>query len=366
MLGSSLNDRYLIEKEIGRGGMGIVYLARDRQLLSKPVVVKVLQETSSQSSWLKKRFRQEIEALARIDHPGVVGILDAGEIAPGRPYLVMQYVDGRVLRSIMSPRGLSPDRVARIIRQASHALTAAHDKGVFHRDLKPENIMLQSLSENEEFVKIIDFGIATVKSSDPDATQSDTSFAGSLSYMAPEQINGKPIAASDTYALGVIAYEMLTGKRPYEAGNPVRLYALQRYGSPVKPRELVPGLPEGVETAILKALSFNVNDRHARARDFGEDLSQAITAAGGQPRLGARGCGSPTWATLSPKCATVIVSWRNSPISSYPISSSIPACPRSACFEGRSGSAMTAWWSGSPGLRSGLPRRRCAADTGAS
>jgi serine/threonine protein kinase len=281
MIGSILNDRYLIEKEIGRGGIGIVYLARDQQLLSKPVVVKVLQEASSRSPWLKKKFRQEIEALARIDHPGVVGILDAGEISAGRPYLVMQYVDGQALRSIISTQGVTLDRVARIIRQASHALSAAHDKGVYHRDLKPENIMVQSLGENEEFVKIIDFGIATVKAPDLDSTQSSTSIAGSLVYMAPEQLKGNPVAASDTYALGVIAYEMLTGRRPFESGNAVRLYEMQRSSVPIRPKEFVPHLPAHAEEAILRALSFEANDRHARARDFGEELAQALSDFGG-------------------------------------------------------------------------------------
>lgn len=291
MIGTILSDRYLIEKEIGRGGIGIVYLAQDKQLLSKPVVVKVLQEDSSQSPWLKRRFRQEIQALARIDHPGVVGILDAGEISSGRPYLVMQYVDGQVLRSIMSTRGMSFERAARIIRQASHALSAAHDKGVCHRDLKPENIMVQSLGENEEFVKIIDFGIATVKDSDLEATQSSASVAGSLGYMAPEQLRGNPVAASDTYALGVIAYEMLTGRRPFESGSPVRLYEMQRSGVQVRPRELLPRLPANAEKAILKALAFEVNDRHFRARDFGEELAQALSAVDDlsqHPRLRSR------------------------------------------------------------------------------
>ena len=228
MIGTILNNRYLIEKEIGRGGMGVVYLARDRQLLSKPVVVKVLREESRQKAWIKKKFRQEIEALARIDHPGVVGILDAGEIAPGQPYLVMQYVDGQVLRSIMSPRGMSFERVARIIRQAAHALEAAHDKGICHRDLKPANIMVQSLAENEEFVKIIDFGIATIKDPYGEITQSNTSVAGSLAYMAPEQLRGNAVPASDIYALGVIAYEMLTGRMPFEHGSPIQLYEMQR------------------------------------------------------------------------------------------------------------------------------------------
>ena len=276
-----LKDRYLIEQELGRGGISIVYLARDQQLLSRPVVVKVLLagvEESEQYIWLKKKFQQEIEALTRLNHPGIVGVFDAGEMPDGKPYLVMQFIEGRNLRSALQPQGLPLARVARLMRQIGQALSAAHERGVYHRDLKPENIMLQPLSEGEELVKLIDFGIARVKDSHVAASSEVTRIAGTPAYMAPEQLTGKASAASDIYALGVIAYEMVTGQRPFNEQSAALLYQVQQAGVKIKPRDLRPDLPEAAQRAILKALSFNPVDRHRRARELGDELAQALTA----------------------------------------------------------------------------------------
>lgn len=278
--GMLVAGRYLLERELGRGGIGVVYLARDQHLLNKPVVVKILLDLvlgAEADEWVKRKFRQEVEALARIDHPGVVGVLQAGELPDGKPYLIIQYVEGSTLRSAMTAEGMELGRVARIVRQIGHALTGAHDRGIYHRDLKPENVMLQSLGEGEEHVKLIDFGIATVK--DPQAAAdaaATTMFSGTPGYMAPEQLLGKPTAASDVYALGVIAHEMLTGRRPFRPDSPYHLMELQREGVKVKPRELRPDLPERAQELILKALSFDQAERPARARTFGDELSRAL------------------------------------------------------------------------------------------
>jgi serine/threonine protein kinase len=275
-----LNARYLIEREVGRGGIGVVYLARDNQLLSKPVVIKVLlvePGDSEEQLWLKKKFRLEIEALARIDHPGVVGALDVGQMPDGKPYLVMQFVEGTSLRLAMKPEGMAFDRVAGIVRQIGQALSAAHEKGVYHRDLKPENVMLQTLSEGEEYAKLIDFGIATVKDSQIATTRQTTVVAGTLSYMAPEQLMGRPLPASDIYALGTIAYEMLTGRRPFYPESPYQLYELQKAGVRIMPADLREGVSEAAQEIILRALSFDPENRQPRARDFGETLAQSLT-----------------------------------------------------------------------------------------
>ena len=124
-----MGDRYEVERELGRGGMSVVYLARDRQLLGKRVVVKVLLETTSLDPWIRQKFLQEMEALSRIDHPGVVGVLDSGLTAEGRQFLVMQYIEGVTLRSAIEPGGMNFGRAASIIRQIGHALAAAHEKG---------------------------------------------------------------------------------------------------------------------------------------------------------------------------------------------------------------------------------------------
>jgi serine/threonine protein kinase len=277
--GMAIEGRYLIERELGRGGIGVVYFARDQQLMGKPVVIKILLEqvfATDADGWVKKKFRQEVEALARIDHPGVVGVLQAGEMADGRPYLVMQYIEGRNLRSVMKAEGMNLGHVAQIIRQIGQALTSAHDRGIYHRDLKPENIMLQALGDDEEHVKLIDFGVATVKDSQVAANHATTMVAGTVGYMAPEQMLGKPSAASDIYALGVIAYEMVTGRRPFNPDSPYQLLGLQRDGVRIKPSDLRPSLPQGAEASILRALSYEQQERHARARDFGEELARAL------------------------------------------------------------------------------------------
>ena len=279
-LGVTLKDRYLIERELARGGIGIVFLAQDKQLLSRQVVVKILLEEmagSEHRAWLMKKFSQEIEALARIDHPGVVGVFDAGQLDDGKPYLVMQYVEGRSLRSAMDAGKSDFRQVADIVRQIGQALSAAHDKGVVHRDLKPENIMLQTLGEGEEIIKLIDFGIAQVTDSQISSPER-TRIAGAMPYMASEQLKGKPSAASDIYALGVIAYEMLTGSLPFYPGTMVELYEMQQLGVQVRPRELCPDLPPAAEQAILRALSFAPDQRPRRAREFGEELARALTA----------------------------------------------------------------------------------------
>ncbi|MCI0488028.1 MAG: AAA-like domain-containing protein [Blastocatellia bacterium] len=280
--GLTLNDRYLIDRKIGSGGIGAVYLARDQKLLSKPVVIKVILEQPEESdhyNWLQQKFRQEMEALARIDHPGVVGVLDTGEMPDKKPFLVMQFVEGVDLRLVIKSGRMELARVADIIRQTGHALNAAHEKGILHRDIKPANIMLQPLGEGQEHVKLIDFGIATVKDSHFGSDKEISQVAGTIAYMAPEQLLGRPTASSDIYALGVVAYEMVTGRRPFNPESPFQLLELEREGVKIKPREVRPDLPESAQGAILKALAFDTEDRFAKARDFGDTLAEALLSA---------------------------------------------------------------------------------------
>jgi serine/threonine protein kinase/TolB-like protein len=266
-----LKDRYEVERELGRGGMSVVYLARDRQLLEKRVVVKVLLEETNVDPWLRQKFQQEMEALARIDHPGVVGVLDNGLTADGKQFLVMQYIEGETLRDAMAPGSMDFTRAAGLIRQVGRALAAAHEKGVWHRDLKPENIMLQRLS-GEEHVKLIDFGIAGIQNSQFGGEK--TKVAGTVTYMAPEQFAGHACAASDTYALGVVAYEMLTGTKPF---SPDSMVSTENKTQPAPPRDLRPGLPAAAERSILKAMSFRPEQRQAEVCEFSEELYHALS-----------------------------------------------------------------------------------------
>ncbi len=280
LVGTTLDGRYLIERVLGHGGVGAVYLARDQKLHDKPVVVKVLLEKSLQNEWVTLKFQQEKEALARVDHPGVVGILDTGELTDGEPYIVMQYVDGSALRDAIKakPEGMDLERVASIIKQIGAALSAVHDKKIYHRDLKPENIMLQALGRGDEQVKIVDFGIAKIKESViAPSTITGTATAGTIVYMSPEQLRGvKVSAASDIYSLGVIAYEMVTGRRPFNPETTAHLAEMQREGVRAKPADLRPRLPEQAERIILKALAFEPTARYQSAGEFGDALALAL------------------------------------------------------------------------------------------
>lgn len=279
LVGTLLDGRYFIEKELGRGGVGVVYLALDRKLLNKPVVVKVLLEKSLRFERIVQKFQQEKEALTRVDHPGIVGILDTGELDDGKPYIVMQHIDGVPLRDVLRPEGIDLERAADIIKQTCEALAAAHDKGIFHRDLKPENIMLQGLSGGRERVRIIDFGIAKVKDSLVASSTVMPMRAGTYWYMSPEQFRAERVtAASDVYSLGVIAYEMVTGRRPFNADSISQLGELLRQGVKIKPKDLRPSLPDSAQDVILKALSLLPAARYQNACDFGEALERALTS----------------------------------------------------------------------------------------
>ena len=285
LIGMTLDSRYSIQRELGQGGVGMVYLALDRKLHDKPVVIKILLEKSLQNSWVVQKFQQEKEALARVDHPGVVGILDTGELPDGKPYLVMQFIDGVTMRSQIKPEGIRLERAADLLRQIGRALSAAHAKGIFHRDLKPENIMLQTYGGGEEQVKIIDFGIAKLKDSIVAPSTATGAAAGTVAYMAPEQLSGRPVsAAMDIYAMGVIAYELITGRKPFNPETGFELLEMQRAGVRVKPSDLRPSLSEEACQAVLHALSFDPRQRSQSAREFGDILARALTEETAPPK----------------------------------------------------------------------------------
>jgi serine/threonine protein kinase len=209
--GQVLKDRYLIDRELSMGGQARVYRAHDQHLAMRDVVIKVMRAEGRRNHWLKSRFEKEMQALARIDHPGVVGILDVGELEDGSPFLVIQYIPGVSLRELLSHGPLAPARAAGILRQMGSALSAAHAAGVAHRDLKPENIMVQQRNDGADIVRLIDFGIAKVDRSDMESDTTAVLVAGTVRYMAPEQFDGKHSPASDIYAMALVACEMLGG-----------------------------------------------------------------------------------------------------------------------------------------------------------
>jgi serine/threonine protein kinase len=281
--GGRIKGRYLIERELGRGGVGVVFLARDERLHGMPVVIKFMLEVAEQNKWLTGKFSQEAEALTRINHPGVVRVIDRDNSDDGRPFFVMEFIKGRPLRESMSAGPLDLAYTAKLVRQTGNALHAAHQQGVFHRDLKPENVMLEQLSGGDEQVKLIDFGIAKVVNPQTGNETEIAIVAGSRQYIAPEQLLSQMASpATDIYAMAIIVYEMLTGRLPFNPQGETHflvmqeLMRLQKSESFIKPRSFRPDLPEAAQILLVNALSFDSARRPQNARIFAEDLAQAL------------------------------------------------------------------------------------------
>jgi serine/threonine-protein kinase len=242
-------------------------------LSSRKVVIKCLRKDRADDAWSLNKFRTEMEALARIEHPGVVSVIDCGHLADGTPFLAMQYVQGDQLRKLIRS-GMPLARAAEIVRQIGRALYAAHQVGVCHRDLKPENVIVQSTPDGEELIKIIDFGIASVR--DLETTSISRTLSGTWRYMAPEQFDGKTSPATDIYQLGVLAYELITGVTPFHSNAVAELIDEKRKPLRFRARELRPELPPGADAAIVTALSPDPTKRCASARQLGDAISDAV------------------------------------------------------------------------------------------
>lgn len=307
LIGTTIDGRYLVEQELSHGGMGTVYLARDRRLHNRLTVVKVLLEKSLQNERVVQKFHQEKEALARVDHPGVVNILDTGELSNGKPYIVMQYIEGISLRDAITaePNGIDLERASSIIKGIGAALSAVHEKQIYHRDLKPENIMLQRLAPAEEHVKILDFGIAKVKQSlVAPSTMTGAGALGTVVYMSPEQLRGEKVtAASDIYSFALVVYEIVTGRRPFNPDTIAHLAEMQRQGVRAKPSDLRPRLPNEAQAIILSGLAFEPNERQVGAREFADELVRALINGEGTARAEPAVSG-----TIPPAAASTLVS----------------------------------------------------------
>jgi len=277
LIGITLAGRYEIISKLGDGGMGNVYKGFDTKLFKRPVVVKVLKEKSLQNDWIVTKFKQEAEAITKIDDPGVVGVFDADNLPDGEPYIVMQFVEGTNLREQLTEGGMEFNTVADIIMQVCRTLANAHEQGVIHRDLKPENIMVRQNASGDLIVKVIDFGIAKVKNSVIAPSTQTGLVAGTERYMSPEHLLGKKVDhTSDIYALGIIAYEMLTGRIPFNPETRYQLHELQREGVKAMPADLRPGLSKAAQNVLLRALSYEPSDRYQSTRTFAHELAQAL------------------------------------------------------------------------------------------
>ena len=274
--GQRIGDRYTLVGRLGSGGMADVWLARD-EMLNRRVALKFLHERFAQDAQFVERFRREAEAAAGLQHPNVVGVYDRGE-ADGRHWIAMEYVEGAALKDLIA-RGLSVGEAVEITRQILSGAKFAHARGIVHRDLKPQNVLV----DGEGRARVTDFGIARAGASEITATGS---VLGTAQYLSPEQAQGLNVTAtSDIYSVGVMLYEALTGRVPFDAETPVAVALKQVSEQPRPPSEVNPKVPPALDAVVLRALAKDPANRFQSADDF----IRALDAAEADPSGGALG-----------------------------------------------------------------------------
>ncbi|MFI8193380.1 serine/threonine-protein kinase [Streptomyces sp. NPDC085946] len=260
---------YLVEGEIGRGGMAVVYRARDLRL-ERTVALKLLAPELARNDTFRHRFTRESRVAAAIDHPHIVPVFEAGE-TDGVLYIAMRYVPGRDLRHLLDRQGPLPLAAAvRITAQVASALDAAHDHGLVHRDVKPGNILVArgTDSDHPEHVYLTDFGL-TKKSLSLSGFTRVGQFVGTLDYVAPEQISGKPVdGRCDVYSLACVVHEMLTGRPPFRRDDDMALLWAHQYDDPPPLAGRCPGVPDAVDGVLAKALAKSPDDRYGSCLAF--------------------------------------------------------------------------------------------------
>jgi eukaryotic-like serine/threonine-protein kinase len=281
LIGQLIAGRYVIEKCIGRGGMGVVYLARQNNL-NRQVVIKVLRSGLVDDAEAMARFEREAQGLSLLQHPNIVTIHDFGH-EEDRAYIIMEFIEGETITKFMRREG--PMRLGKFIQIAAQILegiAAAHDRGLLHRDIKPANLMLVKRGDSDHFVKILDFGLAKLNNGESDVTREQT-LVGSAAFMAPEQIVGLEISeAVDVYALGVLFYYMLTGKRPFSAPNDTAMLYKHVHEAPEPLEGTLPighDIPDAIIHLVHQCLSKNPKQRPANAGALLEALTAEVTGA---------------------------------------------------------------------------------------
>jgi serine/threonine-protein kinase len=274
-------DRYRLERRLGVGGMATVQLAFDTRL-ERPVAVKLLAEHLAEDAAFVSRFRREALSAAKLVHPNIVQVFDFGTDAHSqRQFIVMEFVDGHSCAELLRDRGPMPPRDAvDILMQACRGLDYAHRNGVIHRDVKPGNLMVNT----EGVVKLADFGIAKA------AEQSDITKVGSVlgtaAYLSPEQARGEPAGpASDLYALGVVSYQLMAGRLPYEAASLTDLARLQEAGAPPRLDQEVRDVPPALAAAVARALARDPAQRYEDAAEMEDALADGLAGIGGTSTL---------------------------------------------------------------------------------
>lgn len=266
-IGKILDDRYEIIELIGSGGMANVYKALCHRL-NRYDAVKIMRDETAANTELRRRFRAESQAVAMLSHPNIVSVYDVSH-SDDVEYIVMELIDGITLKQYLQKKSvLDPAEVLDFTIQTAKALEHAHSKGIIHRDIKPQNIMLLK----DGMIKVADFGIASLENT---VEENNGETVGSVHYIAPEQARGEaPDARSDIYSLGIVMYEMLTGRLPYVGNSDVEVAVKHMNTDPVTPRDIVPSIPEELERICLKAMNSNIDERYQTASEMLADLEQ--------------------------------------------------------------------------------------------
>ena len=267
LIGTIFDGRYRILRRIGSGGMADVYLAEDQEL-GRNVAIKILNDRHAGDEQFVERFRREAKNAAGLSHPNIVSIYDRGE-AEGTYYIAMEHIDGRSVKELILARGPAPIHIAiEYARQILSALRFAHRRGLVHRDIKPHNV----LDDGDGRLKVTDFGIARVGASQ--MTEAG-SIVGTAQYLSPEQARGAPVdARSDLYSLGIVLYELLTGKVPFTGDSPVEIAMKHLNELPKPPSALRPEVPRDLDLVVLRALAKDPDARYASAEEMDADLAR--------------------------------------------------------------------------------------------
>src|SRR5437762_7422512 len=286
LVGRTLDDKYHLEARLGIGGMGTVYRAR-HVLIDRPVAVKVLNQRFVEDEAARTRFRREARAAGRLQHTNAVTVTDFGQTADGLVYIVMELLEGRSLREVITTDApLDAARTVSLMLQISSAVAAAHEAGIIHRDLKPGNIFIVQRRHLPPAVKVLDFGIAKLATDGADEAEAHALtqtgvMIGTPRYMSPEQCDGARLTpAADVYSLGIILYELLTGTTPFNGPTPLSVALQHSSKEPPRPSELRPGIPVALEAVVMHALAKSPAERPANAGAFRRELYETAQRLG--------------------------------------------------------------------------------------
>ncbi len=280
LVGSIIQKVYHVTKKLGEGGMGTVYLA-EHVKMGRKAALKVMNPGMVNDADAISRFNREAANASKINHPNVAAVYDFGETEDGIIFLAMEFIEGPSLTKVIEDAGSLPAaRAAEITRQASEALSVAHDMGIVHRDLKPDNIMLAKGRENTDIVKVVDFGIAKAGHDEGQKVTKTGMIVGTPEYMSPEQLSGDKLdGRSDTYSLALVAFNMLTGKLPFPGATSQETMIARLTDQPKTLTEMKPTTPwsPDVQAVMDKALARDAAERYLTAAEFGRELARAVS-----------------------------------------------------------------------------------------